>query len=98
MIEKRTTSCATSLAWMEKEGLTPVKVIAKNTQTDQLQTIVRDDSNIREALHVREDDPSKEDIEVINMMLYTKDRFHVSEGAYHEMAKGFASRCRDIIE
>lgn len=98
MIEKRTTSCATSLAWMEKEGLTPVKFIAKNTQTDQLETIVRDDSNICEALHVHEEDPSKEDVEVINMMLYTKDRFHVSGGAYHEMAKGFASRCPDIIE
>ena len=44
---------------MEKEGLTPVKVIVKNTQTDQLETIVRDDSNICEALHVREEDPSK---------------------------------------
>ena len=84
---KRTTSCAASLAWMEKEGLTPVKVIAKNTRTDQLETILLDDSNICEALHVREEDPSKEDVEVINMMLYTKDRFHVSGGAYHEMAK-----------
>ena len=37
---KRTSSRAASLAWMEQEGLTPVKVIAKNTRTDELETIV----------------------------------------------------------
>ena len=86
-LKRKRTSCAASLAQMEKAGLTPVKVIATNTQTDQLETIVLDDSNICEALHVHEEDPSKENIEGINMMLYTKDRFHVSGGVYHEMAK-----------
>ena len=51
---QRTSSCAASL---EQEGLTPVKVIARNTRTDELETIVLNDSNVREALDVHGEDP-----------------------------------------
>ena len=36
---QRTSSCAASLAWMEQEGLTPVEIIVRSTQTNKLETI-----------------------------------------------------------
>ena len=43
-----------------------------------METIVLDDSSVREALCVQGEDPCKEDVNVLNMMLYAKDRFKVS--------------------
>ena len=38
------------------------------------------------------DKPTQDDIDIVNMMLYAKDRFSVSGSAYHEMTQA----CRQM--
>ena len=47
------------------EVITPVEVIVRSTQTNKLETIVLDDSSVREALCVQGEDPCKEDVDVL---------------------------------
>ena len=38
------------------------------------------------------DKPTQDDMDIVNMMLYAKDRFSVSGSAYHEMTQA----CRQM--
>ena len=92
MKQQRVSEYAAALSWMEEEGLTPIKVVALNSRTNQVEHITLR-SDIKKALNVHvTENVSEKDIDMVSMMLYIKDRYNISGGAYHEMA----SLCRDM--
>ena len=77
--------CSASLAWLQKEGLTPVEVVVVNSETKEVQHItLRKD--LEQALNLSGEQMSDEDADMISMMLYVKDKYNISGNAYHEMA------------
>ena len=88
--KQRALECAAALSWMEDEGLMPVKVVALNSNTNQMESIILR-ADIEKALAVSED-VSDRDLDLVSMMLYIKDRYNISGQAYHEMA----SLCREM--
>lgn len=89
--KQRVTECTASLSWLEDEGLTPVKVIVMNNEDNQLHSITLR-TDIERALDVGEERISDQDMDMVTMMLYVKDKYHISGSAYHEMA----SLCRQM--
>ena len=83
---QRADGCSASLAWMEQEGYQPLKVLALNIQTCETEMIdLRRDLEV--GLQLVGESLGDDQVDIISMMLYTKDRFNVSGLAYHEMAK-----------
>ncbi len=82
----RTNSCGDSLSWMEQEGYLPVSVEVKNLQTGKVEKVELRRSDAEEILGPSAD-VTTEELDIVNMMLYVKDRYNVSDGAYQEMAK-----------
>ena len=80
--KQRQGSCSSSLSWLTEDGLQPLEVVVLNTS--QKETIRL--SNIAEVLTV-EEEPESEELDMVNIMLYIKDRYSISGAAYHEMAK-----------
>lgn len=80
---------------MKDEGYTPVKFIVQNDATEEFETLTLDkelDKSLDEALDLKGETCSRDDADMIKMMLYVKDRYNVSTVAYHEMA----SLCRQM--
>lgn len=91
MKKRRIDECTAALTWLEEEGLTPVKVVVMNSETRELEQItLRKD--LERALNARGEHISRDEADMISMMLYVKDKYHVSGNAYHEMA----SLCREM--
>jgi len=88
---KRMRSCELSLAWLQREGYTPTKVELKCNKTGKKETIVLSEEECQ-TLTSSMDKPTQDDMDIVNMMLYAKDRFSVSGSAYHEMAQA----CREM--
>ena len=82
---KRAAKCTDALAWLESEGYSATKVVLRSEKTGKVQAIDLDKEGF---LGPGEDSGTlEEELDTINMMLYVKDRFNVSGGAYHEMAQ-----------
>ena len=89
--KRRVEECAAALSWLEEDGLTPVKITVVNSQTQQLESITLKE-DIEKALGIQGEDMTQKDQDIVSMMLYVKDRYHISASAYHEMA----SLCRQM--
>ena len=83
--KRRVEECAAALSWLEEDGLTPVKITVVNSQTQQLESITLKE-DIEKALGIQGEDMTQKDQDIVSMMLYVKDRYHISGSAYHEMA------------
>ena len=84
--KQRAANSLASLSWLRKEGLKPLKLEVLNIQTQKTETICLD--TVEELLGFEEEECVSEDqLDIVSMMLYVKDRFNVSGCAYHEMAK-----------
>ena len=81
--KKRKEKCHNSLAWLQSEGYS-TKVILVNTTTGQEESI---DLNTDCLLAADESHITDVEMDTINMMLYIKDRYNISGGAYHEMTQ-----------
>ena len=82
--KQRVESCSASLAWLQKDGFVPLKVEIKNIRTGVVETI---SLNSEEVFGQNTDMISGKESDMLNMMLFIKDRFSVSGKAYHQMAK-----------
>ena len=82
----RETACEASLAWLEQEGYEAVSVELRNKETGNIEQISLKRQDMEE-LFGSGSQITESEIDKLNMMLYVKDRYNVSDGAYHEMAK-----------
>ena len=55
-----------SLAWLESEGLKPIKVEVLNSKTKELETITL--TSIGEALQLEEETLDKEDLDIVRLV------------------------------
>lgn len=91
--KQRVTECTASLSWLEDEGLTPVKVIVMNNEDNQLHSITLR-TDLERALDVGEERISDQDMDMVTMILYVKDKYHISGSAYHPLC---VVKCHGII-
>ena len=84
--KQRTESCTQSLSWLEDQGFIPVSVTVRNMLTGREEAIQLCDRELDE-LFGQCDDLDKDSLDTVNMMLFIKDWYNVSDGAYHELAK-----------
>ncbi len=82
---KRVQECELSLAWLERQGYKATKVEAINKATGEIEVITLSPTDSTDILG--SDSVSDSDIDMINMILFIKDRYNVSGNAYHEMTK-----------
>ena len=82
--QQRSIKCASSLAWLNAEGYSVMKVTLHDDSSGEITTLDMPSANL---LGPQEDPPADTELDELNMMLYIKDRFNVSGGAYHEMAQ-----------
>ena len=78
------TKCRSSLAWLESEGYTAQKVTVKNNTTDDTE-IINIDSD--ELLGPQGSSATEDEVDLLNMILYIKDKYNLSGAAYQEMAQ-----------
>ena len=81
---KREEDCGNSLGWLEAEGYTATKLEMRCNKTGKTETFTLDTSDL---LGPDESGITNDQVDTLNMMLYIKDRYNVSGGAYHEMAQ-----------
>lgn len=81
---QRSAKCASSLAWLNAEGYSVMKVTLHDNSSGETTTLDMPSANL---LGPQEDLPADRELDELNMMLYIKDRFNISGGAYHEMAQ-----------
>ena len=74
--------------WNQKDT-SATEVVLHSEKTGEVQAIDLDKEGF---LGPEDSGTLEEELDTINMMLYVKDRFNVSGGAYHEMAQ----LCRDM--
>ena len=82
---KRAASCVASLAWLESEDCVPLKLTVQNRQSGAIETLVLNEEACRTVFgqeHILD-----QEMDIINMILFVKDRLHISGQAYHELAK-----------
>ena len=91
MKKQRHTKCSSSLAWLESEGYTALKVTVKNNATDDTEIINMDTD---ELLGPQGSSATEDEVDLLNMILYVKDKYNLSGAAYHEMAQLFKSMPR----
>lgn len=84
---QRTTSCNDSLAWLELEGYTPRKLELFNNTTGMLESLTLQQLEVQEIFGVNAHSMTTDECDTISMMLYVKDRYDISNKAYHEMAR-----------
>lgn len=84
MKQQQRTKCSSSLAWLESEGYTVLKVTVQNNTTGSTEVI---NINPEELFGPQGSLPSEKDVDILNMMLYVKDKYNISGTAYHEMAQ-----------
>ena len=75
-------SCKQSLEWMEQQGLQPLKVVAINRSTNEIETFV-----VNDLPQVFGEELTEHESDRVSMMLYIKDRYNVSGQAYQELSK-----------
>ena len=80
----RKDKCDASLAWLELEGYSVTQIKMVNTSTGEEEAIYM---NPEDLLGPGEKHIMESDMDNINMMLYIKDKFNVSGGAYHELSQ-----------
>ena len=80
----RSSSCKASLGWLDEEGYTPVSVQVLNKSTKQVEQIELE--NVEELLG-DSSEVHTNDLDLLDMMLFVKDSYSVSDVAYHEMAQ-----------
>ena len=85
-LRDRTESCSQSLSWLEDQGFIPVTVMVRNVSTGKEEAIPLCDQDLFEPFG-QSDDVDKDTLDTVNMMLYIKDWYNISDGAYHELAK-----------
>lgn len=83
--KRRVDECTAALSWLEEEGLTPVKVIVVGKDSGEARDITLR-TDLERALNLNGEHINSEEVDMISMMLYVKDKYHVSGNAYHEMA------------
>ena len=72
---KREERCAEALAWLEHDGFLPSKLVLSNMKTGETETVTLHES---EPLQSGESTtPAEDEIDIINMILYLKDRYNV---------------------
>ena len=81
---QRTEKCTSSLAWLKAEGYTVMQVTLRDDRSGKITTIDMPTANL---LGPQEDPPADKELDILNMMLFIKDKFNISGGAYHEMAQ-----------
>ena len=81
----RASSALASLSWLEREGLKPLVVEVFNVSKGKKEKIELD--TVEGMLDVEGESVGEEQLDVISIMVYVKDRYNVSGSAYHEMAK-----------
>lgn len=79
------TDCETSLSFLGLHNFvaTKVEIFHENTQEYETLTLV-DNNNIQNSS--RAETVTDEEIDDINLLLYTKERFNISNEAYHELS------------
>ena len=85
--------CNSALSWLEDNGLTPVQLVVMNNETKCTENIILR-KDLESALNVSGQHVGDNDADMVSMMLYVKDKYNISGGAYHEMA---SPKCHDII-
>ena len=81
---KRTTSCETSLEWLELEGFIPTRLELRNVESGESHTLILNKKMCCDLFGQAGSEASQDDIDIVNMM---KDKYNVSGQAYHEMRK-----------
>ena len=82
--QQRSAKCASSLAWLNAEGYSVMKVTLHDNSSGEITTLDMPSANL---LGPQKDPPTDTELDKLNMMLYIKDRYNISGGAYHEMAQ-----------
>ena len=82
----RTENCSQSLSWLQEQGYMPTAVNVVNVVTGGMETITLCTDNLAEMFGDVEDIREHE-LDTVNMMLYLKDWYNISDSAYHELAK-----------
>lgn len=80
---QRLDSCCASLGWLEAEGYTSLKIELKNKRTGKIETVSFNGDVLGEDVGTM----SQNDLDMLNMMLFVKDKFNISGEAYHRMAQ-----------
>ena len=83
---QRTESCSQSLSWLEDQGFILITITLMNMSTGKEEAISLCNQDLIE-LFGQFNDVDKDTLDMVNMMLYIKDWYNVSDGAYHELAK-----------
>ena len=84
---QRVNDCELSLAWLEQYGYSATKVEAINKRTGEVE-VINLSENERDAIFGNDSASiAEEDLQMLNMILFIKDRFQVYGEAYHEMTK-----------
>ena len=86
MKRRRESTCEASLSWLDQDGYEPLSVEVRNRETGNIEKISLKRHDMEE-LFGSESSITESEMDELNMMLYVKDRYNVSDGAYHEMAK-----------
>ena len=89
---KQTTSCETSLEWLELEGFIPTRLELRNVESGESHTLILNKKMCSDLFGQAGSEASQDDIDIVNMMLFVKDKYNVSGQAYHEMRKA----CKQI--
>lgn len=84
---QRTSNCIDSLAWLHLEGYTPRKLELVNNSTGTLETLTLQQLEAQEIFGANAHSMTGDEFDTINMMLFVKDRYDISNNAYHEMAR-----------
>ena len=87
---QRADTCCASLDWLEKEGYAPLKLEVLNTKTGNVEAIVLNKQHCEEIFGQSE--ITDDELDMINMLLFVKDKYDVSGRAYHE----FATVCKQL--
>ena len=87
---QRTGTCCASLEWLGREGYIPLKLEVLNTKSGDVETIVLNEGRCQEIFG--QDSITDDELDMINMLLFVKDKYDVSGRAYHE----FASICKQL--
>ena len=70
---KREERCAEALAWLEHDGYLPSKLVLSNTKTGETEIVT-----LHECEPLQPDESTEDEVDIINMILYLKDRYNIS--------------------
>ena len=84
--QQRVQQCEDALGFLQKEGIVPTKIEFLDMGSGRTETIELNADEV-EAMFGPDPMMTQDDEDQINMMLFVKDRYDLSQDAYHEMAK-----------